>query len=400
MQRWNIKLDKKANASVTWRCTPAWDIDAKCCSSPTSVAIVNINQIGFCPRCKVFSGVPNGTYNRSIRTLNGVIATIVNRIRCEFCNKNIPVEIPYVSKYKRYGKDVQRKALEDYFGGRRSYRECISDLERDFRLHCSYVTVFYWSMELGERAADVIRSEVMPRCTKSIGKTIEADEVYFKGMGRKISNQNIIDSPTWLILHSHMVYGDATKDDTRGSMSDIYFNGIYPERIITDGNDIYPEPIRENFERCTHTVCEFHLEMNYAKWVNKLIDAETNSEAKDALVNIRKNAWLLAMQHEKDRHKGYTTINNLEGLHRFQKRRHRLRVSTKDIECGNKYQAGWNFYWNFRRFMTGKRKGFSPLMLAGYDHAERDWLEHLGYPRLKYHTEMISPFRDEQTQRI
>jgi hypothetical protein len=191
-----------------------------------------------------------------------------------------------------------------------------------------------------------------------------------------------------------MTYGDATKDDTRKSMMDVYFNGIYPKRVITDGSDIYPEPIREIFEFSTHIICEFHLEMNYAKWLNKLIDAKSNSEAKNVLTNICKNASLLAMQTEKDPHKGYMTINNLEGLHRFQKRRHRLRVSTKNIESGDKYQAGWNFYWNFRKFMTGKRKGKSPVMLAGYHHGNKDWLEHLGFPRLKYHTEMIFSVRD------
>ncbi|MDI6708954.1 MAG: hypothetical protein QME47_07730, partial [Candidatus Thermoplasmatota archaeon] len=70
------------------------------------------------------------------------------------------------------------------------------------------------------------------------------------------------------------------------------------------------------------------------------------------------------------------------------------RISRRIVHFGSEITAN-NFlnahklYQNFRRFSFGKRAGESPVEHGGFDPEGKDWLEYLGFPKLRLNAEMI-----------
>jgi hypothetical protein len=128
-----------------------------------------------CPYCRYGLTKKHGTYPRPVRLLGGVKVVRVQRYWCHRCGRSYSPPDRRWARYARYGREVQRKALDMYFHVGGSLRATAEWLRGEVApgqgrsrhwcpwrragradrpgAHLSHVTVWRWEMAAGQRAA-------------------------------------------------------------------------------------------------------------------------------------------------------------------------------------------------------------------------------------------------------
>lgn len=346
-----------------------------------TASITIVSGMPICKFCKELCPVENGYYVRTARTLNGKISVIVINYKCWKCHRTMTPRLPMVNRYKRYGKDVQRIAIEKHVEIL-SLHEIKEKLEHDWHLKLARATTWYWVQEYGMKSRELFDREIVPQLNRC--KKMELDELYVNVCGDTGGILNAIDSETWVNFHSSLYLEMNMKsvEDAYKHLSDI---GINPDVAVSDDNKIYHSMWK--YFAVKHLLCEFHLMRSVSRAWREFEKAQSQQEQKHALNNVIKNCKTFFSQRKFDGE--YITTNGVERVQRSQRGRTRRIVHFGSEITGNNFLNAHRFYMNLREFSFGKRAGKSPVELAGFNTGGKDWLEFLGFPKLRLSAEMV-----------
>lgn len=344
-----------------------------------SISIVS--GVIICKFCNELSPVENGYYIRYVRTLNGKIGVIVINYKCPTCHETMTPELPMVNPYKRYGKDVQRVAIENHIKIL-SLREVKEQLESDWKLKLARATPWYWTQEYGRRSKEVFEKDIVPKLNRS--RKVELDELYVNVSGDTGGILNAMSSETWVNFHSSL-HLEVTTNKAEDAYKHLYSQGVNPDTIVTDDNKIYHSIWK--YLGAKHLLCEFHLMRSICRASKELEKTSCKKRQEQLLGSIIKNCRMLFSQRKFG--EKYTTTNGVERVQRFQRDRTRRIVHFGSEATANNFLDAHRFYQNLKKFSFGKRAGKSPVEHSGFDLDGKDWLEYLGFPKLRLSAEMI-----------
>lgn len=334
-----------------------------------------------CKFCNELSPVENGYHIRYVRTLNGKVGVVVIHYMCWACHRTMTPELPMVNPYKRYGKDVQRVAIESNIETS-SLSKVQCELGEHWKLHLARATPWYWVQECGKRAREIFDNDIVPKLKRC--RIMELDELYVNASGDTGGILNCIDSETWVNYHSALSL-EMTTEKVEEAYKHLSGLGINPDIAVTDDNKIYNSMWK--YLLAKHLLCEFHLMRTISRAWREFERAASERRKEQLLENIIRNCRTFFSQRKFG--EKYTTTDDIERWQRWQRERCRIIVHFGNEVSADNFLDAHRFYMNFRKFIFGKRAGKSPVELADFNMEGKDWLELLGYPKLKFKAEII-----------
>jgi len=136
---------------------------------------------GFCPSCGFLTNSKNGWHHRKIITMEGERLVLVERVRCWFYKRALPIPpLEEVDRNRWYGKDLVAYASDRRMKDGLSTRDT-SDrvMERSHGITSpSNVTIWHWTMENGNRSSMIMSRQLLPYLNPWSTNVLHGDELY------------------------------------------------------------------------------------------------------------------------------------------------------------------------------------------------------------------------------
>jgi transposase-like protein len=212
-----------------------------------------------CPNC--LSGVyaKFGTYSRRVRYYLGHLRTIcVQRYHCKCCNSTFSDLSRIVSHLRRYAK----KALRDIVDIKLWMGAGLGKIANWKRARgCSSTLIWNELQKLGKLCKEAFKKL---RCKFS--GTVCIDEVWVRQIkGKYVYVFAAIDAMYGQVIwiNSFIVENKGEKSIAAETfLNELKAMGFSPKVILTDGDNCYPEAIKQVFKKAVHQLCIFHVKKN------------------------------------------------------------------------------------------------------------------------------------------
>lgn len=234
----------------------------------------------------------NGTYRRTVRLLGGAQQVVVPRYWCHACRKSYSAQDRRWAPRMRYGREVERKALDMYFhmqvslrrvaewlrgevapGTGRSRHWCpwaeVGD-ERQPGARLSHVSIWRWGREAGQRARQRRQERawagVIPFCG---GVVADATAICIRGKWQSV--HTIIDAASRVSMQLERVVEEGEMYLAGRFRAWLAAWGIPWQQVrllVTDGARVYSGVLSQVLRRARQQRCLFHL------WRNLLPDIQ------------------------------------------------------------------------------------------------------------------------------
>jgi transposase-like protein len=198
------------------------------------------------------------------------------------CSFGTFTDYPEVRLYSQWTVDTMLWGVLVYMHLRTTYRRAVDVVG------VSHVTLWRWTMAVGEQTLPLVTLFGFVRCSGVIG----VDEKWVlvpknnKPKGKRKRWMYVylaVDVYTYDLLHID-IYPYNGKDEARAFLQALQAKGYQPQVIVTDMNQDYDEPIETVFPQATHHECVFHA----LQWAQRRIKevygsdyARTHPEAVD-----------------------------------------------------------------------------------------------------------------------
>ncbi len=239
-----------------------------------------------CPYCGYRMTKKHGHYTRTVRLLGGAQQVDVPRHWCHRCRKTYSVTDRRWVRSARYGREVQRKALDLYFYVGASWRqatewlrgEVVPGLGRSQHwqpwqpvaapnqagAHLSHVSLWRWGQQAGVRAQQHEQRGAWQGVGQFSGAVVaDATGVCIRGLGYSVH---------LLVDAVHRVSMQLTRLEQE---SEAYLAGRFrlwlqqwglrPQQVrvlISDGANVYYAVLGQVLRQADHQRCRFHLWRN------------------------------------------------------------------------------------------------------------------------------------------
>jgi hypothetical protein len=193
-----------------------------------------------------------------------LLQVIVGVYFCDVCGKSFRTPLDFIEKGARYTNRARAKASESVDDDKMPFTLVAKRMERDFNVSPHETTIMRWYRAVTPAGAEGF--DYNPHVVQSFSGFLCVDEMYDGPFAIVTATDPVNDGNlAYMLIEKNSV----DKKDIKRFFNELKQLGIDPKTVITDESKLYPEPLKEIWEKAKHQLCRFHFTSNVTKVVLK-----------------------------------------------------------------------------------------------------------------------------------